>query len=223
MEPEVHIIEKYFQEVLHCFTMTNIRCKGGKEIDLLAVNLLHGKKYHVECRISTSPSFKLRLSDSHTSKGKPHRRGLDYFIKEKFYHPSVVERIQQLFLDSDIDKTENTDYEKILVIWDIDPIDINLKVIAKNEFGIEVVGMTRLLKNMIEERITVGSRDDVLRTMELIACIEERKIRKPLSLKSMKELSLKQISRQSEEYDTIENLRRFSRKGKHENKTQNEV
>jgi hypothetical protein len=43
MEPEVHIIEKYFQEVLYCFTMTNIRCKGGKEIDVLAVNPTTGK------------------------------------------------------------------------------------------------------------------------------------------------------------------------------------
>jgi hypothetical protein len=54
MEPEVHIIEKYFQEVLHCFTMTNIRCKGGKEIDLLAVNPITGKRYHIESRVSTS-------------------------------------------------------------------------------------------------------------------------------------------------------------------------
>jgi hypothetical protein len=36
MEPEVHILEKYFQEVLLCFTMTNIQLKGKKEIDLLA-------------------------------------------------------------------------------------------------------------------------------------------------------------------------------------------
>jgi len=38
MEPEVHIIEKYFQEIKHCFNMTNIRLKGKKEIDLLAVS-----------------------------------------------------------------------------------------------------------------------------------------------------------------------------------------
>ena len=58
MEPEVHIIEKYFQEILHCFTMTNIKCKRGKEVDLLAVNPRTGEKYHVESRIDTSPSFK---------------------------------------------------------------------------------------------------------------------------------------------------------------------
>jgi hypothetical protein len=44
MEPEVHIIEKYFQEILHCFTMTNVKCEGGKEIDLLAINPITGKK-----------------------------------------------------------------------------------------------------------------------------------------------------------------------------------
>jgi hypothetical protein len=58
MEPEVHTIEKYFQEILHCFTMTNIRCRGGKEIDLSAINPNNRKKYHVESRVGTSPSFK---------------------------------------------------------------------------------------------------------------------------------------------------------------------
>ena len=56
MEPEVHIIE-YFQVVLGCFTMTNVKCEGQKELDLLAVNPRTSEKYHVESRVSTS--FKL--------------------------------------------------------------------------------------------------------------------------------------------------------------------
>lgn len=58
MEPEVHIIEKYFQEIKRCFTMTNIKCKGGKEIDLLAVVPITLERYYVESRVSTT--FKLR-------------------------------------------------------------------------------------------------------------------------------------------------------------------
>ena len=79
MEPEVHIIEKYFQLVRHCFTMTNIRCKRGKEIDLLAIDPQTGEKYHVESRVGTAPSFKIREKDTSTSKGRPHKIGLDYF------------------------------------------------------------------------------------------------------------------------------------------------
>jgi len=30
MEPEVHIVERHFQEVKHFCTMTDTRCKGGK-------------------------------------------------------------------------------------------------------------------------------------------------------------------------------------------------
>jgi hypothetical protein len=58
MEPKVHIIEKYFQVVLGSVTMTNVKCKGGKEIDLLAMDPKTLEKYHVESRVSTS--FKLR-------------------------------------------------------------------------------------------------------------------------------------------------------------------
>lgn len=90
-EPEVHIIEKYFQAVLQCFTMTNIRLKGGKEIDLLAINPRTGEKYHIEARVSTT--LKIKLKDTYTSSGKPHRRCLDYFDREKFSHPTTTRRL----------------------------------------------------------------------------------------------------------------------------------
>ena len=38
MEPEVKIVDRYFQECKNFFTMTNRRVKGNKEIDLLAFN-----------------------------------------------------------------------------------------------------------------------------------------------------------------------------------------
>jgi hypothetical protein len=108
MEPEVHIIEKYFQEVLHCFTMTNIRCKGGKEIDILATNPTTGKKYHVESRVSTV--FKLREQATKKKDGTSHKNGLNYFKKEKFENSAVLARIKELLGDKD--------YEKVLVVHD---------------------------------------------------------------------------------------------------------
>lgn len=52
MEPEVHIIEKYFQVVKGCLTMASIHCRGGKEIDLLAMNPKTQEKYRVEARVT---------------------------------------------------------------------------------------------------------------------------------------------------------------------------
>lgn len=89
--------------------MTNIRCKGNKEIDLLAINPRTGDKFHVESRVGTSPSFKIRIKDTYTSKGRPHKIGLDYFDKEKFNHPIVIKKIQEIF--------GNLDYRQILVVW----------------------------------------------------------------------------------------------------------
>jgi len=112
MEPEVHIIEKYFQEVLHCLTMSNIKCEGNKEIDLLAINPKTFERYHVEARVTTS--FKLRSEATHvksgTWKGRSHRNGIDSLAKEKFNHPYVQQKINEIF--------NTTNYSKVLIVWD---------------------------------------------------------------------------------------------------------
>lgn len=173
MEPEVHIIEKYFQTILNCSTMTNIRLKGGKEIDLLAIDPKRGVKYHVEARVSTSRSFALREKDTYTSKGRAHKRGLDYFAEEKFYHPTVKAKIGELFGDSQ--------YRKILVTWQTP--HTNLARLADEKFDIKVVSLSFFINELIHRRATVGSRDVVLRTLELISLIEERKRSYPKELR----------------------------------------
>jgi hypothetical protein len=160
MEPEVHIIEKYFQEILHCFAMTNIRCKGGKEIDFLAVNPRTGEKYHVEARVGTSPGFKIRVKDTYTSKGKPHKRGLDYFLREKFNHPHVVDRIHEIFRDDC--------YSKVLVVWHVQ----NEEVVSEaNRSGLEIWFISEMLFKLIAHGGIKGSRDDFLRTIEFITLL----------------------------------------------------
>jgi len=67
LEPEVHLIEKYFQAVKKCLTMTNIRLKKNKEIDLLAINPRTGEKYHVESRV-TLTGFTLLKKDTYAKK-----------------------------------------------------------------------------------------------------------------------------------------------------------
>lgn len=175
MEPEVHIIEKYFQTILKCFTMTNIRLKGSKEIDLLAINPLTGEKYHVESRVATSRSFALRLKDTYTSQGRPYRRGLDFFVKEKFGHPVVMNSVRELFGDEK--------YSKVLVVF-----QTHESLLPKDakEVGIEIWFMADIIRRLKEKGKMKGSRDHVLRIIELIKLVEEyeRKHQKNASKKT---------------------------------------
>jgi hypothetical protein len=208
VEPEVHIIEKYFQEILHCFTMTNIRCKKGKEIDLLAINPLSGEKYHVESRVGTSPSFKIKLRDTHTKSGRPHKIGIDYFAREKFDHEIVKDKIREIFGD--------TNYEKWLVVWHVQNDSVMNE--ADREFQINIQPLGLLLDEMIEKRTTRGSRDDVLRTIEFISLHEEARMQK---LPSELDGKLRRIYERAAKFDSfrgISNRRRPSKKAYHQPK-----
>ena len=170
MEPEVHIIEKYFQEVLHCFTMTNIRCKGGKEIDVLAMNPITGKKYHIESRVSTT--FKLREQATEKKDGTSHKDGLNYFKKEKFEHSTVLARVKELFGD--------LDYEKVLVVHDTEEPRDALIQKALDKYGIHILLMKDVIADLKEEVEVRGSRDDVMRFVELIV-YEDRETRRQVT------------------------------------------
>jgi len=166
MEPEVHFLEKYFQEMEHCFTMTNIRCKGRREIDLLAINPVNGKKFHVESRVATSPSFFLTYQDTHTSKGRPQKKGLNYFDKEKFNHPAVKEKIKELFGDAK--------YHKILVVWAVaetDAMGMSFRSYAFHKYGIVIFQFIELINILMEKGTMRGSRDDILRMIELMSLV----------------------------------------------------
>jgi hypothetical protein len=159
MEPEVHIIEKYFQVVLGCLTMANVKCKGGKEIDLLAINPKTLEKFHIEARVTVT-GFKITKHDTYTKTGKhigtAHRIGLDFFDKEKFEHINVKEKITEIFGESQ--------HKKILVVWDVnDPTVVGY---AETKYGIDIWTIRDLIKKLMIKRIS-GSRDDVLRLAEL--------------------------------------------------------
>ena len=180
----MHIIEKYFQEILHCFTMTNIRCKGGKEIDLLAIDPKTSKRYHVEARVSTT--FKLKLEATSTRSGKSRKDVLDHFVKEKFEHPHVLEKIHEIL--------GNLPYTKWIVVWEAEGYPVSSiqtpSVVneAKNKFGIEVHLIGDLLNRMINEIKVKGSRDDVLRMLELISIGVKEKERRDKYLQKRREM-----------------------------------
>ena len=159
MEPEVHIVSAYLQLVKGCFVMTNVLLKGGKEIDILAINPNTGERFHVECRVATTRAFRIRAIDSQTAKGRMHRRGLDTLDKEKFEHLVVKQKVREIFRAGR--------YKKILVIWEVE--DESVIDIAKKDYAIEIWKMPVILKELAQTLNTKPHRDDVLRTIQLIS------------------------------------------------------
>ena len=138
MEPEVHIVEKYMQLVKGCLTMTNIRLRGGKEIDILAMHPRTGEQYHIECRVTLARGFRLRTVDTQTAAGRKHRRGLDTLNEIKFNHPTVAAAVREIFGDADV--------HRVLVVWDVDGNDV--VEVARERYGIEVWMIAHILAEM---------------------------------------------------------------------------
>jgi len=153
LEPEVSLIEKYLQIVRKCFTMTNIRCKGRKEIDLLAVNPRNGDKFHIESSVHTKP--KLNLNE------------LAKLAKEKFNDSRVTEEIKEFFGESE--------YKKWLVV---SPQDVNQEL---NEYarklGIEIWYIDVMVSMIMRKMDRFGSRDTIIRMLEIVKLLEKWQIK----------------------------------------------
>ena len=150
MEPEVHMIEKYLQTGLGFFTMTNIRCEGKKEIDLLAINARTGNKLHVESRVWTNRKLDLKILSS--------------LVEEKFDDLRVKKKIREFFGDSK--------YGRWLVVSP-QTVDFQLDEIAREKFGIEIKYIDTILRMIMRKSKHFGSRDHILRTLEIVKPIRE--------------------------------------------------
>ena len=159
LEPEVHIVDCYLRLVKNCFTMTNVMLEGGKEIDLLAVNLVSGEKYHVEVRVAIGRGFRIRLIDTQTKNGRKHRRGLDTLNEIKFASPAVVKAIKEIFGSSE--------YKKVLCVWAVEGENVIER--AKSLYDIEIWKISDIMGDLIRQVGTKSYRDDVLRTVQLIS------------------------------------------------------
>lgn len=127
--------------------MTNILLEHRREIDVLAMNPKTLERYHIEVNAWTCEKVK--------------QEDLGDFQEDKFEHPTVRQRIRELFGD--------VAYHKVLVVWNIK----NDQVInaAKEKFGIEIRYMQEILEELREAVFRgkiKGSRDDILRTVELV-------------------------------------------------------
>jgi len=129
--------------------MTNIKCEGRHEIDLLAINPKKPEKYHVESTCRTSRKSVLRQKE------------LDTILESKFRSLEVTKKIHEIFGDSS--------YKKILVVWDASD-DLTS---VEPDFSIRKI--MPMISRLVE-RTPRGSRDDILRLAELMNLAKKKEI-----------------------------------------------
>ena len=98
------------------------------------------------------------LKATYTKDGRCHKNGVDYFQKEKFEHSAVKKKISDVF--------GKVPHKKILVVWDVKD-DSVIPCAAKDPYNIEIWKIQELLQKF--GKYVSGSRDDVLRIMELVS------------------------------------------------------
>ena len=117
METTEKIVEAYVRYVKGWATIPNIRCPGQYEIDLLAIDPLTLRRYHIETGVSISGGYskltdKLftpdRLKQRVQQAGQ--RRTLGYFRDRKFAAPGVVKTLERYGF-------KPGGYDKVVVSW----------------------------------------------------------------------------------------------------------
>lgn len=167
METTEHIVESYVRHVLGWFTNSNIKAKGGKEIDILAIDK-KGKKYHIECGVTHKKHWALRASPSANDflferkktkdvKRWRHRNSVDFFIKEKFNDKRVIKRLKDFGF--------NNNYKKIIVAWQVAENEVHEYARKKN---IEIWELKYKVNDLIESLGETYYSDDILRTLQLV-------------------------------------------------------
>ena len=168
METTEHIVESYVRFVKKWFTISNIKAKGGKEIDLLAIDK-DGNRYHIESGVTHLKSWGLiskpSKDDFITVKKKTkevtqwrRRNSVDFFRKEKFGNSKVLEKLREFGFSGN-------KYKKIIVTWGVAEPDVH--EYAKKH-GIEVWELKNKLKELIDEIGLTYYSDDILRTLQLV-------------------------------------------------------
>ena len=167
METTEKIVESYCRHVKGWFTISNIKCPGQYEIDLLAVDSSSNtniKRYHIECGVSSGAYSKLtgkefsqeRLKKRVEQAGQ--RRTIGYFIQRKFGPKEVLSELEKYGF-------KRGNYTKVIVTWGWTS---EAKEEANRE-GIILWDFRNILKEIAET--CRGKKtyftDDTLRTIQL--------------------------------------------------------
>jgi hypothetical protein len=167
METTEKIVEAYVRYLKNCATIPNIRCSGQYEIDLLAIDLKSGERFHIESGVSISGGYSKLTTEPFSeddlkvrTKKAGQRRTLGYFLKRKFAAKGVVETLKHYGF-------KRGKYTKVIVTWGATD---EAKREARKK-GIELWYFPDLMAKIareIKDRKTYFT-DDTLRTLHLYA------------------------------------------------------
>ena len=138
--------------------MTHVKCEDGKEIDVLAVDLLNEKKYHIESGLSTA--FESRMKGSEKTHKVPCESRIASFIEEKFEDSAVTTRIKQFF--------GGEDYERVFVLPASGHNKDSLVQRTLQLHGIHALLARDIIADLKKDFHVTRSRDVVARLMDLI-------------------------------------------------------
>lgn len=167
METTEKIVEAYVRYIKGWATIPNIKCKGQREIDLLAVDPKDENRYHIEVGVSISGGFSELTNKSYDpellkvrGQAPSQRRTLGFFKDKKFTSPEVVEKLSEYgFRDGR--------YRKVIVTWGWQA-GVREKATIED---IELWDFRDLVKEII--KALQGKRtyftDDTMRTLHLYA------------------------------------------------------
>lgn len=174
METTEKIVESYCRYVKGWFTISNIKCSGQYEIDLLAVeaSLDEGlKRYHIESGVSISGAYsKLTAKPFSPEKLKERvaqagqRRTIGYFTRRKFGSQEVLTELRKYGF-------KKGNYSKVIVTWGWEK---EAKEQADRE-GIILWDFRDILKEIGKTCRDTKTyfTDDTLRTIQLFARTEQ--------------------------------------------------
>lgn len=180
METTEKIVEAYVRYVKRWATIPNIKCKGGYEIDLLAIDPMHPKtgKYHIECHVATSAGFK-KLKAGRFDAEKHNvpqqkaieRNKLDFFVKRKFTGKAILDELHEYGFSKG-------KYQRVIVAWDWDE-DVQKKADKSKVALWKFPELLDGLKDAFKDK-KAHFTDDTIRTIHLLTLAEKESTRKAL-------------------------------------------
>jgi hypothetical protein len=170
METTEKIVEAYVRYVKGWFTLTNIKCDGQMEIDLLAIDASDSKnlkRFHIESGISISGSFSKLTNKPYSSdelkvrvKQAGQRRTLGYFTERKFGDTNVIKKLRESGF-------EPGNYQKVIVTWGWEDGVLETAHHAGVELWDFQDKLREIAHNVLEHRKYYT--DDTMRTLQLMA------------------------------------------------------
>jgi len=167
METTEKIVEAYVRYVKRWATIPNIRCDGQFEIDLLAIDPVTLKRYHIETGVSGSQAFSKLTGEKFDPallkvrvQAPRMRRTLGYFVEHKFGSNQVIAKLKQYGF-------KPGSYTKVVVTWDWKP-EVEA---AADAAGIELWDFRQIMHRIAHSIRDTRSyfTDDTLRTISLFA------------------------------------------------------